>query len=163
VFCFDFQYDTEDEAIETRTALHGVRWPLSNPKSLSVDFTTEERVDDLRKKDSGYVEEKPTVSSNVAHFTTDKIILVTFTTNACFFTWDFQASQHVREWDVGKKSPPRGQRKKSHSRDREDRDRDRDKKRSRRSSSGHGHARRRSRSPHSGRPSTYCKTSSVDE
>lgn len=26
------------EAIETRHALHGVRWPASNPKCLNVDF-----------------------------------------------------------------------------------------------------------------------------
>jgi len=26
------------EAIETRHALHGVRWPVSNPKCLNVDF-----------------------------------------------------------------------------------------------------------------------------
>lgn len=26
------------EAVETRHALHGVRWPTSNPKCLNVDF-----------------------------------------------------------------------------------------------------------------------------
>lgn len=29
------------EAIETRHALHGVRWPASNPKCLTVDFARE--------------------------------------------------------------------------------------------------------------------------
>ena len=29
------------EAIETRHALHGIRWPSSNPKCLNVDFGTE--------------------------------------------------------------------------------------------------------------------------
>lgn len=29
------------EAIETRHALHGIRWPTSNPKCLNVDFGTE--------------------------------------------------------------------------------------------------------------------------
>lgn len=33
---FDFS-----EATETRHALHGVRWPTSNPKLLNVDFGTE--------------------------------------------------------------------------------------------------------------------------
>lgn len=28
------------EAVETRHALHGVRWPASNPKCLNVDFGT---------------------------------------------------------------------------------------------------------------------------
>ena len=36
-----FQYETEDQALETRMALHGVRWPVSNPKNLFVDFSTE--------------------------------------------------------------------------------------------------------------------------
>lgn len=29
------------EAVETRHALHGIRWPSSNPKCLNVDFGTE--------------------------------------------------------------------------------------------------------------------------
>lgn len=29
------------EAVETRHALHGVRWPTSNPKCLNVDFGSE--------------------------------------------------------------------------------------------------------------------------
>lgn len=32
------QYETEVQARETRHALHGVRWPVSNPKQLCVDF-----------------------------------------------------------------------------------------------------------------------------
>lgn len=35
---FIFIYDYNSEAIETRHALHGVRWPVSNPKFLNVDF-----------------------------------------------------------------------------------------------------------------------------
>lgn len=33
------------EAIETRHALHGIRWPTSNPKCLNVDFGTESLMD----------------------------------------------------------------------------------------------------------------------
>lgn len=29
------------EAVETRHALHGIRWPTSNPKCLNVDFGNE--------------------------------------------------------------------------------------------------------------------------
>lgn len=29
------------QAVETRHALHGVRWPTSNPKCLHVDFGSE--------------------------------------------------------------------------------------------------------------------------
>lgn len=30
------------QAVETRHALHGVTWPVSNPKTLQVDFSTQE-------------------------------------------------------------------------------------------------------------------------
>lgn len=33
------------EAVETRHALHGVRWPTSNPKCLNVDFGSEANMD----------------------------------------------------------------------------------------------------------------------
>lgn len=38
---FFFNYFFFSEATETRHALHGVRWPTSNPKLLNVDFGTE--------------------------------------------------------------------------------------------------------------------------
>lgn len=38
------QYSSTEEAMATRTALHGVKWPQSNPKFLSVDFCTQEEV-----------------------------------------------------------------------------------------------------------------------
>lgn len=31
--------------METRHALHGVTWPVSNPKTLQVDFSTQEAFD----------------------------------------------------------------------------------------------------------------------
>lgn len=40
-------YQTVEEATNTREALHGMRWPDANPKTLSVDFATE---DDLTKQ-----------------------------------------------------------------------------------------------------------------
>ncbi|KAJ9581407.1 hypothetical protein L9F63_023422, partial [Diploptera punctata] len=39
------QYESETEARETRHALHGVRWPVSNPKTLCVDFGKKEDMD----------------------------------------------------------------------------------------------------------------------
>ncbi|XP_023230460.1 apoptotic chromatin condensation inducer in the nucleus-like isoform X2 [Centruroides sculpturatus] len=38
-------YETEDQASETRQALHATRWPPSNPKTLIVDFATKEELD----------------------------------------------------------------------------------------------------------------------
>jgi hypothetical protein len=41
---FYLQYETEMEASVTRQALHNTKWPLSNPKNLSVDFSSETEV-----------------------------------------------------------------------------------------------------------------------
>lgn len=38
-------YATTEEAVATRTALHGVKWPTSNPKVLSVDFCEQDELD----------------------------------------------------------------------------------------------------------------------
>ncbi|KAM6894407.1 apoptotic chromatin condensation inducer 1b isoform 5-T5 [Lycodopsis pacificus] len=38
-------YATTEEAVATRAALHGVKWPLSNPKVLSVDFCGQDELD----------------------------------------------------------------------------------------------------------------------
>lgn len=37
-FTTTFNFYSNSEAVETRHALHGVRWPTSNPKCLNVDF-----------------------------------------------------------------------------------------------------------------------------
>uniref|UniRef100_A0AAY4A601 Apoptotic chromatin condensation inducer 1b n=1 Tax=Denticeps clupeoides TaxID=299321 RepID=A0AAY4A601_9TELE len=38
-------YSSTDEAMATRDSLHGVKWPLSNPKVLSVDFCEQDELD----------------------------------------------------------------------------------------------------------------------
>ncbi|KRX23172.1 Apoptotic chromatin condensation inducer in the nucleus [Trichinella nelsoni] len=38
------KYDNIESAVKARDALHNVRWPASNPKSLHVDFSTTEEV-----------------------------------------------------------------------------------------------------------------------
>ncbi|XP_064201982.1 apoptotic chromatin condensation inducer in the nucleus isoform X4 [Anguilla rostrata] len=38
-------YSTTEEAVATRAALHGVKWPQSNPKFLSVDFCEQDELD----------------------------------------------------------------------------------------------------------------------
>ena len=38
------KFDTTDQASETRMALNGVAWPVGNPKSLKVVFTSEEEM-----------------------------------------------------------------------------------------------------------------------
>lgn len=49
------------EAIETRHALHGIRWPTSNPKNLNVDFGTETLMEKAIASTADEV--KPSVSS----------------------------------------------------------------------------------------------------
>ncbi|XP_021239733.1 apoptotic chromatin condensation inducer in the nucleus-like, partial [Numida meleagris] len=38
-------YASVEEAAATREALHGVRWPQSNPKVLAADFAEQEELD----------------------------------------------------------------------------------------------------------------------
>uniref|UniRef100_A0A8C6UDX1 Apoptotic chromatin condensation inducer 1b n=1 Tax=Neogobius melanostomus TaxID=47308 RepID=A0A8C6UDX1_9GOBI len=38
-------YSTTEEAVTTRNTLHGVKWPQSNPKVLSVDFCEQDELD----------------------------------------------------------------------------------------------------------------------
>ncbi|XP_044223833.1 apoptotic chromatin condensation inducer in the nucleus isoform X1 [Thunnus albacares] len=38
-------YSSSEEAVTTRAALHGVKWPQSNPKVLSVDFCQQDELD----------------------------------------------------------------------------------------------------------------------
>merc|ERR1712066_1077929 len=38
------KFDNKDQASETRMALNGVAWPVGNPKSLKVAFTSEEEM-----------------------------------------------------------------------------------------------------------------------
>ncbi|XP_010782393.1 apoptotic chromatin condensation inducer in the nucleus [Notothenia coriiceps] len=42
--CF-VTYCSSEEAVATRAALHGVKWPQSNPKVLSVDFCQQDELD----------------------------------------------------------------------------------------------------------------------
>lgn len=56
IFFFSFS----SEAIETRHALHGIRWPASNPKCLNVDFGTENL---MEKAIASTMETKPLILS----------------------------------------------------------------------------------------------------
>ncbi|XP_044130066.1 apoptotic chromatin condensation inducer in the nucleus isoform X3 [Bufo gargarizans] len=48
-------YSTVEEAVATRNSLHGVKWPQSNPKFLSVDFAEQDELDFHR----GILPERP--------------------------------------------------------------------------------------------------------
>ncbi|KAF6215123.1 hypothetical protein GE061_009872 [Apolygus lucorum] len=45
--CF-VKYKDVEMAIETRHALHGVRWPVTNPRTLRVEFSTDEAMEAVK-------------------------------------------------------------------------------------------------------------------
>lgn len=87
-----FQYATEEEAEETRAALHGIHWPTSNPKTLLVDYST---VEDLENRMSGKETSGPPVA---------KIEPIMRTAAAALHSIDAKRDKadKVREWDLGK-------------------------------------------------------------
>ncbi|CRK94026.1 CLUMA_CG007550, isoform A [Clunio marinus] len=113
------KYETEDEASETRHALHGVTWPSSNPKCLNVDFGKEE---DMEKAILSTLDDFPRIQITTENRSAKE---------EKDFGWskdpyktssveDRSRPSHnrpVREWDVGKKDKEEYER--------EDRDRSR--------------------------------------
>ncbi|XP_013102079.1 apoptotic chromatin condensation inducer in the nucleus [Stomoxys calcitrans] len=93
--CF-VEYETEDEAIETRHALHGVRWPASNPKCLNVDFGNKS---DMLKAIETTKEEVPKFGQE----TNKDNVIVGSGWNRDRHEEEKRGSRPVREWDVGKK------------------------------------------------------------
>ncbi|KAH8249527.1 hypothetical protein KR032_010198 [Drosophila birchii] len=94
--CF-VAYSTEDEAIETRHALHGVRWPVSNPKCLNVDFgsrTDMDRAIQSTKDETPRYGQENTRDNQQAGNTWSRLDAT-----------DKKPVRPVREWDVGKKEP----------------------------------------------------------
>ncbi|KAH8357871.1 hypothetical protein KR200_011634 [Drosophila serrata] len=90
-------YSTEDEAIETRHALHGVRWPVSNPKCLNVDFgsrTDMDRAIQSTKDEAPRYGQENTRDNQQAGNTWSRLDVT-----------DKKPVRPVREWDVGKKEP----------------------------------------------------------
>ncbi|KAL7740954.1 hypothetical protein ACLKA6_014106 [Drosophila palustris] len=88
-------YATEDEAIETRHALHGVRWPVSNPKCLNVDFGSRTDMDraiqSTKNETPKYPQDNTRDNQNTGN------------TWSRLDTSDKKPARPVREWDVGKK------------------------------------------------------------
>ncbi|XP_022234758.2 apoptotic chromatin condensation inducer in the nucleus [Drosophila obscura] len=94
--CF-VAYSNEDEAIETRHALHGVRWPVSNPKCLNVDFgsrTDMDRAIQLTKDEPPRYGQENTRDNQQSGNAWSRLDAT-----------DKKPARPVREWDVGKKEP----------------------------------------------------------
>ncbi|XP_078041711.1 apoptotic chromatin condensation inducer acinus isoform X1 [Augochlora pura] len=116
--CF-VEYANEDQAFETRQALHGVSWPVSNPKRLHVEYATKDDMELARElsKDQSIPRKTETLVPsdswqqdwNREEKTNTKVMV-------------------VREWDLGKED---GQ----HMKEKEREKKDHDKKRRQRSRS----------------------------
>lgn len=95
------QYETEDQAVETRHALHGVRWPTSNPKCLSVDFGTAAEMDKVMSSSHDTVAQ---VGQEVGR---ENLVVGTgWDRDRDRFEFEekkIAIGRPVREWDVGKR------------------------------------------------------------
>ncbi|XP_018397096.1 PREDICTED: apoptotic chromatin condensation inducer in the nucleus isoform X2 [Cyphomyrmex costatus] len=107
------EYSNEDQAFETRQALHGISWPMSNPKKLHVEYATKEDMETARELSK----EQP-VARKTEPLTSD------------LWQQDWSRDEKtntkvtvVREWDLGKED---GQ---QHIREKEREKKEHDKKR----------------------------------
>ncbi|XP_012283744.1 apoptotic chromatin condensation inducer in the nucleus [Orussus abietinus] len=96
--CF-VEYSNEDQAFETRQALHGISWPISNPKRLQVEYATKDDMElarELSKDQPIPRKTEPLLPSDPWHHDwarderTNSAPKVTI----------------VREWDLGKEDGP---------------------------------------------------------
>ncbi|KAG5675592.1 hypothetical protein PVAND_005485 [Polypedilum vanderplanki] len=99
--CF-VKYKTEDEAIETRHALHGVKWPEHNLKTLNVEFSTDEEMYRIIESTPG---ERIKTALTEAREEESKVQEKSFGWSKGDASVDDRSrvSKRVREWDVGKK------------------------------------------------------------
>ncbi|XP_029158671.1 apoptotic chromatin condensation inducer in the nucleus isoform X2 [Nylanderia fulva] len=114
------EYSNEDQAFETRQALHGISWPMSNPKKLHVEYATKDDMEIAREssKEQPVARKAEPLSSDPwqQDWSRDEKINTTKVTV-------------VREWDLGKED---GQ---QHMREKEREKKEHDKKRRARSRS----------------------------
>ncbi|KAE8746780.1 hypothetical protein FOCC_FOCC006528 [Frankliniella occidentalis] len=116
------EYEDEDQAVETRHALHEVHWPISNRKALHVEFAKKE---DMLRAQAETVGE-PVISRKSQHVSDthrerkdseERVKIV----------------QSVREWDLGKVADQSSELRESVQEDRKKKDDDRRVRREKRS------------------------------
>nr|CAG4644361.1 EOG090X0F73 [Lepidurus arcticus] len=125
------QYESAEEAVATRTALHGVHWPVSNPKALIVDFATEQDLEDCREGRKESMNPGVQASSHTAQTAVpanDRTVKETEEQNSNRAAEDneqrgFEVKGPIREWDrakIGEVVP--GEREFKRQQDKRDRD-----------------------------------------
>nr|XP_053623584.1 uncharacterized protein LOC128682748 [Plodia interpunctella] len=95
--CF-VKYVSEDQAVETRHALHGVTWPVSNPKTLQVDFSTQEAFDKAKLNEDTENAQSSTIPGTVEDWLREQDMKRE--RGELDKPWERKAA--MREWDVGK-------------------------------------------------------------
>ncbi|KAK9304578.1 hypothetical protein QLX08_004020 [Tetragonisca angustula] len=117
--CF-VEYANEDQAFETRQALHGISWPVSNPKRLHVEYATKDDMElarELSKDQSIPRKTEPLIPSdswqqdwNREERTSAKVMVVR--------EWDLgkeDGQQHIKEKEREKKEHDKKRRQRSRS------------------------------------------------
>ncbi|KAJ0181709.1 hypothetical protein K1T71_002431 [Dendrolimus kikuchii] len=92
------KFEKEDQAVETRHALHGVTWPVSNPKTLQVDFSTEEAFEKAKLNEDNENTQKSTIPGTVEDWLREQDLKRE--RGEVEKPWERKAV--MREWDVGK-------------------------------------------------------------
>lgn len=93
--CFA-KYETEEEAILTRKALHGTKWPSSNPKILRVEYATDDEVNYYRSREDGPQDIIREIQQDVT------VKAVKSTEKNVREIKKKEETKKVREWDRGK-------------------------------------------------------------
>ncbi|XP_026324416.1 uncharacterized protein LOC113233504 [Hyposmocoma kahamanoa] len=95
--CF-VKYENEDQAVETRHALHGVTWPVSNPKTLQVDFSTQEAFDKAMQNEDTDGTQTSSIPGTVEDWLREQDMRRD--RGEIDKPWERKAA--MREWDMGK-------------------------------------------------------------
>ncbi|KPJ11944.1 Venom dipeptidyl peptidase 4 [Papilio machaon] len=90
-------YENEDQAVETRHALHGVTWPVSNPKTLHVDFSTQEDFDHAKNNEENENNQVTSIPGTVEDWLREQDMKRE--KGEMERPWERKST---REWDLGK-------------------------------------------------------------
>ncbi|CAG4968448.1 unnamed protein product [Colias eurytheme] len=93
-------YENEDQAVETRHALHGVTWPVSNPKTLQVDFSTQEEFDKAKANEDTDNAKASTIPGTVEDWLREQDMKREKGEIVSDRPWERKVA--TREWDLGK-------------------------------------------------------------
>lgn len=114
------EYSNEDQAFETRQALHGISWPMSNPKKLHVEYATKEDMEAAREssKEQPVARKAEPLSSDPWQQDWNRDEKINTTKVTVVREWDLgkeDGQQHIREKEREKKEHDKKRRARSRS------------------------------------------------